>query len=172
MQLALEARGKMLGGKKVLSRSDQMTYKVAKEFLSVNQPRVLYISFGRTDSAAHNGQYDFYLKAAQDVDGHIRDLWEHVQSQPAYKDKTTLLITVDHGRGLGASWVRHGRNVEHSDEIWFAVMGPDTPSTGEVTEQEQIYQDQFAQTIAAFLSLRFETPNPTGGAIESAFHTH
>lgn len=64
-----------------------------------NKPRVLYIAYGETDEWAHAGQYRFYLDAAKQVDAWIKKIWEFVQTDPQYKNKTALLITVDHGRG-------------------------------------------------------------------------
>jgi hypothetical protein len=46
------------------------------------------------------------------------------------------------------------------------VMGPDTPALGEVKTQEQIYQDQFAQTIANFLGFHFTANHPVVAPIK------
>ena len=43
------------------------------------------------------------------ADRFIRRLWETLQSMPEYADKTTLLVTTDHGRGATtADWNDHG----------------------------------------------------------------
>ncbi len=39
-------------------------------------------------------------------------------------------------------------------------MGPDTPALVEVNTQEQIYQDQFTQTIANVLGFHFNANHP------------
>lgn len=101
----------------------------------------------------------------------IQDIWKTIQSDPFYKNKTTLYITVDHGRRDGPMWKHHGAKVEHSDEIWFAVMGPNTKPVGEVKTPEQLYQYQHAKTIAAFLGLDFTSPNPIGPIITSVMNT-
>jgi hypothetical protein len=89
----------------------------------------MFISFDETDEHAHGGRYDEYLKSAHKTDEMIRMLWEWIQSQDGYKDQTTILISTDHGRGNGAShsWKKHGRFSFGSNQIWFAVIGPDTP---------------------------------------------
>lgn len=48
------------------------------------------------------------------------------------KNKTTLFITVDHGRGdiEKEKWTSHNNKIQDAHEIWFAVMGPDTPVRG------------------------------------------
>ena len=44
---------------------------------------------------------------------------------PQYKDKTTFIITTDHGRGDGPeNWKHHDWNVEGAENMWIAVLGP------------------------------------------------
>jgi hypothetical protein len=49
-------------------------------------------------------------------------------------------------------------------------MGPDTPPLGLVKTHQQIYQDQYAQSIAGFLGLKFKTNHPVGKEIGSVIH--
>jgi hypothetical protein len=109
-------------------RLDIITYIAAREYFKEKKPKVLYISFDETDEYAHQGNYDYYLGAAHAEDGMIGDIWNLVQSLPAYRDKTTLLVTCDHGRGdkIKSQWRDHGQKVEDASQIWFAVIGPDT----------------------------------------------
>jgi hypothetical protein len=44
-------------------------------------------------------------------------------------------------------------------------MGPDTPSKGEVKSDMQIYQKQFAQTIASLLGLKFTAEHPVANSV-------
>src|SRR5207244_1144561 len=104
------------------------------EYLEQNHPRVLYIAFIETDAFAHHMQYDFYLDAAHNIDDMISKLWAKLQSDPFYKDQTTLLITTDHGRGESDDWTSHGPKVTHADETWMAALGPDIKTLGEVKE--------------------------------------
>ena len=75
-----------------------------------------------------------------------------------YKNKTTLIITTDHGRGDANKdqWKDHGEKVKDASEIWLAVMGPDTEATGEVKTSMQLYQRQVATTIASILGFEFK----------------
>ena len=148
------------------SRPDYITYLHAKEYLRLNQPRVLSIGFAWTDDMAHDGSYPLYLEKAFSFDNMIQDLWEYVQSLPQYKDKTALLITVDHGRGYGKEWVSHGASIPHAEEIWFAAMGPGIGPKGEMKTKVDLYQKQFAQTMANLLGLTFQAEHDIGSAIE------
>lgn len=119
-------------------------------------PRALYVSFGETDDWAHEGAYDRYLRAARNFDSHLSDLWKLCQSLPQYRDKTTFVITVDHGRGPAPiAWKNHGREIADSAHIWFAVIGPDTAPLGERQDTPLVTQSQVAATVAAFLGEDF-----------------
>ncbi len=147
-------------------RHDGITYALAKEYVKTNHPRVLHLSFIETDALAHSGKYDFYLDAANYNDKMIADLWKFMQSDPFYKDQTTFIITSDHGRGYDDNWQHHYYSVAHSNEIFLAVMGPDTKPLGELKQKEQLYQNQIAQTIAALLGFKFENGHVIGKAIQ------
>jgi hypothetical protein len=148
-------------------RPDHLTYFLAKEYIKQYKPRVLYIGFDETDDYAHGGRYDHYLQIAHMTDKWIGDLWNMLQSMPEYKNKTTLLITCDHGRGdkVKTEWTSHGKKIEGADEIWYAALGAGIASAGEVKKNEQLYQAQFAQTMAALLGLKFTAPQPVEKAI-------
>jgi len=144
------------------SRHDYITYLHAKQYLKLHKPKVLSIGFAWTDDMAHDGSYPQYLDKAHTFDNMIQDLWEYVQSQPEYKNNTTLAITVDHGRGLGEHWTSHGSKIEYSDEIWLAIMGPKIIPKGEISDDMEIFQDQIAATLSKLLSIDFEPEHPTG----------
>ena len=152
------------------TRLDGLTFQYAFEYLKLNHPRLLFISFDETDHYAHEGEYDRYLKSARYTDDMIRSLWEWVQSDSNYKDKTTLVITTDHGRGNKneEDWKHHGSKMPEADQIWFAFLGPDTPALGEVKTEQQLYQNQVAKTISTFLSLEYSNQPKPGEPILSA----
>ncbi len=151
-------------------RFDAFTHHFAKEYIIKNKPRVVYISYGETDDFAHDGVYDDYIKSAHQTDAFIADLWNFTQNHSFYKDKTTFIITTDHGRGTLPieNWKHHGANIPDSDQIWIAVLGPDTPALGEVTTTGQLYQNQVAKTVATLLGLDYKNTKEVGGVITSA----
>ena len=155
-------------------RLDAFTHYYAFEYVKKHKPRVVYISYGETDDFAHDGRYDEYLKAAHRTDQFIQEFWNWVQSQSFYKNKTTFLITTDHGRGTVPleTWRNHGDEISGADQIWFAVLGPDTPASGEQKENIQIYQNQVAKTAAAFLGVPYANTRPVGEVIKSAFKSN
>jgi len=131
------------------------------------------LGLDETDDLAHDGRYDLYLNAINNSDKYIQVLWQWIQSQPDYQNQTTMLITVDHGRGEGnPGWRNHGRKTSGSDQTWFAILGPDTPALGEVgKDSNQCYSNQFAQTIAELLGIKYIGQRPTGNYISSVFES-
>lgn len=139
-------------------RLDVATFHMAMEYLKANKPRVLHIGLGDTDEFAHAGQYDLYLDAAQHADAWIRELWGYLQATPQYANKTTLLITTDHGRGQaqGGKWRDHGDEVPGAGEIWMAAIGPAIKHEGESKQSAQYQQGQIAVTLAKWLGEEFK----------------
>ncbi|UNY97833.1 phosphoglyceromutase [Zhouia spongiae] len=153
-------------------RPDELTYMMAKAYIQDKHPKVVYLDFGDTDIFAHDGEYGKYLDATNRTDKMISDLWESLQNDPFYKDKTALLVYTDHGRGIDDyGWKHHGDAIPGSDEVWLAALGPGIPNLGEVARDGQIYQDQIAQTAANILGFTFEADHPVGNSIEGVFVT-
>ena len=122
------------------------------ESLPHERPRVLFVGYGETDNWAHQGRYDLVLHSAHGFDRSVEELWNTLQALPQYKDQTTFIITTDHGRGGGLTeWKEHGVKEKGSENIWIAVMGPDTAPLGERSHSAEVHQAQIAATVAAFI---------------------
>lgn len=139
-------------------RLDVATFNIGLEYMKVKKPRIIFFGLGDTDEFAHGGMYDFYLDAAQKSDTWIRKIWEQIQSDPFYANKTTLIITTDHGRGLaeGGNWKHHGQKIPESKQMWMAAIGPSVIAQGESKEQILFHQGQIAATIASILGKSFK----------------
>lgn len=139
-------------------RLDAFTHNYMMEYVKKHRPKIVYIAYGETDDFAHNGRYEQYLKSAYQTDQWIASIWEFVQNDPMYKDKTTLIITTDHGRGTSpmTEWKSHGTTIIGSNQIWAAAIGPNVAALGEVKEEQQLYQNQIAATVAQALGLTFK----------------
>jgi hypothetical protein len=149
------------------TRYDLLTFLSARDYIEHYKPRVVLIGFGETDEFAHGRQYDMYLQQAANVDKMIAELWYYVQTDPYYKNKTTFIITTDHGRGNQTStWYKHGILTRGSGETWFAVMGPGISPNGEIKTPLQIYQKQMASTISRILGEDFEYSKNDSGPIQ------
>lgn len=147
---------------------DVLTHHAAMEHLRVRKPRVMQISYGETDVFAHEGQYRDYLNSTHQFDKWIGELWNYLQKDPQYKNKTALIITTDHGRGdkVKEKWKDHGAKTVGSEEIWLAVLAPGIPAKGEVKKPMQLQQQQVAQTIAKFLGQTYTADHPIAPAVK------
>lgn len=142
-------------------RHDRITFDLALEWLKEYKPRLMYIAEGETDDWAHARRYDRVIEAANYFDQSLKQLWDTLQSMEQYKDKTTLIITTDHGRGVTLEdWIDHNINTPGSDDIWIAVIGPDTPNLGEMKNTTKRYQASVASTLLKFYGLDWKDYNP------------
>lgn len=120
-----------------LERRDPPTMTAA-DAIFTEPTRVAWIDLGDTDTRAHAGDYPGVLDAAATADAFLEDLWARIEAHPEFAGQTTLIVTVDHGRGASADgkWKGHGsgryRRVRvpgvgwpGSDATWIAVRGPD-----------------------------------------------
>ncbi|HSZ08732.1 MAG TPA: alkaline phosphatase family protein [Steroidobacteraceae bacterium] len=134
---------------------------ILMDYVRTGQPRVLFAGYGETDNWAHQGRYDLVLDSAHRFDYFVRQLWEAMQSMPRYRGTTTFIITTDHGRGSGpVQWKEHGIEENGSENIWIAVIGPDTPALGERTHTAPVTQAQIAATLAAFVGKDWNAAQP------------
>jgi len=136
------------------------------DYVRTGQPRVLFVGYGETDNWAHQGRYDLVLESAHRTDGFARELWETMQSMPQYHGTTTFIITTDHGRGSGPQeWKEHGVEQKGSENIWLAVIGPDTPALGERSGGSPVTQAQIAATVAAFVGKDYRKDVPRAAPV-------
>ena len=150
-------------------RFDYFTVKFAMAHLQKFQPRVLHIALGETDDWAHDGAYAHVLDSFARNDRQLKELWDYLQSTPQYKGKTSLLITIDHGRGNTIKdWTDHGEKVPEAQYIWMAFASPDSSLRGEWKNAETIYQNQVAATLCRWLNLDYSENNPNAGKPISA----
>ena len=97
-------------------------------------------------------------------DQQLKELWDYLQRTPQYKDKTSIIITVDHGRGNTIKdWTDHGEKVPEAQYIWMAFISPDIALRGEWRNTETIYQNQVAATLCRLLKLDYSENNPQAG---------
>jgi bisphosphoglycerate-independent phosphoglycerate mutase (AlkP superfamily) len=103
------------------------------------------------------------------LDGYLKSIWDWAQSNSAYRNKTTMIITTDHGRGdkIIEQWRSHGSSIKGSKNVWLAIIGPDTPSTGEIENSGPVYSNQIAMTIARLLDVDYKSENEIGTEIKS-----
>ncbi|REC64020.1 sulfatase [Chryseobacterium pennae] len=135
-------------------RADAVTMTNTKEVMKKYSPNIIVINLKDVDSYGHDNKYNEYIQAIKTTDASIKEIWDYIQSLPAYRDKTTLIVSNDHGRHLDSKggFKNHGDDCEGCRHIEFFAMGPDfkkntTISTG---NYEQI---DIASTMAELLGV-------------------
>jgi Type I phosphodiesterase / nucleotide pyrophosphatase len=135
-------------------RHDGFTFRFAMDHLARHRPRLLYLALGEPDDWSHAGRYDRVLQSYASTDRALRDLWVWLQSQPDYRDRTTLIITTDHGRGMAPrDWQHHGHMVKGSERTWLAIVSPHSARRGEWRDHPAISSSQVAATVIQSLGL-------------------
>ncbi|MGH8203625.1 MAG: alkaline phosphatase family protein, partial [Steroidobacteraceae bacterium] len=146
------------------SSNDVLTFRIALTYLRKHKPRVMWLGLGQSDDWAHARRYDLVLDYLKLADGQLAGLWQTLQSMDEYRDKTTLVVTVDHGRGrTPADWAEHGREYGGSEDIWVAIVGPDTPAIGEAKDFPAVTQSDIAATMLQYLGLDWRKFNADAG---------
>lgn len=149
-------------------REDKSTYQVAVNTLIQDQPNLMLIHFRGPDVNGHANNWTEYLNSISETDGYVWDLWKFLQNQEAYKGKTTLFVTNDHGRHLDHirdGFKSHGDNCEGCLHINLFTAGPDF-NTGQVIDNQREIID-LAPTIAELMG--FQIPDNQGTILTELF---
>ena len=138
------------------------------QVMSEDKPRFLFVNFGTTDHTAHSGDWQVHVGAVKNNDAVLYKLWTGIQSDPHYRDKTTLIITNDHGymdEGHHDGFAEHGDSSEGSRHIMLMILGPDTIKNRRV--DTFAYQIDIAPTVGELLG--FQTPLAEGIPLRDSF---
>jgi len=98
---------------------------------------------------------ELYLDAIRRTDRLVYELWQHAQSLPAYKDRTTLLVVPEMGRDsdvAGNGFANHRSGDESCRRVWLVALGAGVPK-GTGTERP-IRTLDVAPTVANILGFR------------------
>jgi len=141
--------------------SDAATWNTMKQVMRDITPSMLMVSFGEMDEIAHTNHWSRYVRAVKKLDDICWMIWREIQVSPFYKDKTTLIITTDHGRHdiHHGGFADHGCYCEGCQRCIFLAVGPDIrPNHTVVTEQHKLID--IAPTIAELFG--FDMPEARG----------
>lgn len=145
--------------------SDLLVFRDLIDTLKKERPRLVLLNLASPDIAGHGNKWYGYLKAIEECDQMLYELWNFLQSDPFYQNKTNLIMTNDHGRhlnGVRDGFVSHGCACEGCQLLSFFAIGPD------------IKKDQFLPTQHTLIDIcptigflmQFETPYAQGQIIE------
>ncbi len=154
--------------KLAITGPDDQTYQKALSVLDTDHPRLLFINFEDVDLSGHSGDWNNYVNTIRTADNYVAELWNHIQTDPFYKDNTTLIITTDHGRHDNAhgGFQNHTGMCDGDRDIMLLILGPDSPANMQVSTQ--YYHVDIAPTIGELMG--FETPFAEGNSIVDFFN--
>jgi hypothetical protein len=144
----------------VPTSGDELTFFMTKEIMSRLAPSLVLVNFWDID-IAHFGAYSLYLEAIRRTDRLVHGLWEHAQSLPSYRGRTTLIVVPEMGRDgdpSGNGFANHRSGDESCRRLWLLAMGAGVPR-GLVSERP-IRTTDVAPTLARVLA--FKMPEGEG----------
>ena len=139
----------------------------AEYVMNTYHPSFLLVYLADVDSRGHSGDWAAYIQAIQRADSIVGLLWQKVQSDPFYKDQTTMFVTNDHGRhdDQHGGFSGHGDGCDGCRRIQFLAIGPHI-KTGYISTEPGRIPDM---TATAGVMFGFETPQATGQMLSDIF---
>jgi hypothetical protein len=145
-----------------LSSPDELSVFIARQLMRQLAPSLLWITLHDID-IAHSGAYSLYLEGIRRSDRLCVQIWNTIQSEPEYKDCTTMFILPDFGRDAdgdaGGNGFQHHRTGDAlSRTTWMMVLGPGVRQG--VSVDRRVDSLDLVPTLGALLG--FPTPLAQG----------
>jgi len=143
-----------INGPEAPSSGDELTFFIAREIMREFAPRLMLVNFWDMD-VAHWGSYSLYLNAITRTDRLTGMLWHEIQANPAYNNKTTMLVLPELGRdgdvNAANGFLNHRSGDASCRNTWLLTLGMGVP----VGESERpVRHVDLAATAADLLGVR------------------
>ena len=111
-----------------LASPDELSVYVAKHLMRQLSPSLLWVTLHDID-VAHSGTFSLYIDGIKRCDRLCAELWQAIQKDPEYANKTTMFILPDFGRDSdidpGGNGFQHHRTGDAmSRTTWMVALGP------------------------------------------------
>jgi len=111
-----------------LASPDELSVYVAKHLMRQLSPSLLWVTLHDID-IAHSGTFSLYIDGIKRCDRLCAELWQAIQKDPEYANRTTMFILPDFGRDSdidsGGNGFQHHRTGDPmSRTTWMMVLGP------------------------------------------------
>jgi hypothetical protein len=139
---------------RVPASGDELTFFMTKEIMTRFSPSLLLVNFWDID-IAHYGAYSLYLEAIRRTDRLVYELWQHAQSLPPFRDRTTLLVIPEMGRDgdvRGNGFANHRSGDESCRRLWLLALGAGVPKA--TASERPIQSIDIAPTVAEILGCK------------------
>jgi hypothetical protein len=147
-----------------LASPDELSVYIAKQLMRQLAPSLLWITLHDID-IAHSGTFSLYLDGIKRSDRLCAELWQAIQTNPEYANKTTMFILPDFGRDSdiesGGNGFQHHRTGDAvSRTTWLMALGPDVKQNAVV--DRRVESTDLIPTLGAYFGFdaRFSTGKP------------
>lgn len=150
---------------RTLTSPDELSVHITRQLMRTMAPSLLFVTLHDMD-VAHVGTFSLYLEGIQRSDRLCASLWQAIQSDPEYKDRTTMLILPDFGRDAdgdpgGNGFQHHRTGGPLARTTWLLALGPHVGKN--VTVDRLIECIDVVPTVGGLLG--FDTPLAEGKRI-------
>jgi hypothetical protein len=147
-----------------LASPDELSVYIAKQLMRQLSPSLLWVTLHDID-IAHSGTFSLYLDGIKRSDRLCAELWQAIQKDPEYANKTTMFILPDFGRDSdiesGGNGFQHHRTGDAlSRTTWMMVLGPDVKQN--VVVDRRVESTDLIPTLGAYFGFdaRLSTGKP------------
>ena len=153
-----------------VGQTDEDVAEQALQVMEDHHPNFLWVYFADVDHEGHSGIWSNYIGAIRTADSLVSVLWETIQSDPFYKDATTMIVTNDHGRhdDQHGGFQNHGDGCDGCRHIELLAIGPDIRENF-VSDQNRFTPDM-AVTAAQIMNI--EPAKASGEVMTEIFTTN
>lgn len=143
-----------INGPEAPTSGDELTFFIAREVMREFSPRLMLVNFWDMD-VAHWGSYSLYLQAITKTDRLTGMLWDEINANPAYRDKTTVLVLPELGRDGDANTANGFLNHRSGDascrNMWMLALGAGVPKGA---TDRPVHHIDVAATAAELLAVK------------------
>jgi Type I phosphodiesterase / nucleotide pyrophosphatase len=139
-------------------RADSITQNNALAILTKYHPKLVLINYREPDYSGHANSWSSYLAGIASTDEYISQIWQFIENDSIYNNKTTVFVTNDHGRHLddvANGFVSHGDDCEGCRHINLYASGPDFKQGITVDNNRELID--IPATIGELLNLKMPT---------------
>jgi hypothetical protein len=134
---------------------DEFTMLVSEEVMRRFAPSLLAITFSDVE-VAHFGSYSMHLGGIRTMDRLVFELWNMVQANPDYRDRTTIFVLPEFGRDFDGSttngFFNHRAINDSTSLTWMMCLG-EAARSADVIERPIQHVD-LCPTIAAMFGIK------------------
>ena len=147
-----------------LASPDELSIFIAKQLMRHLAPSLLWVTLHDID-IAHSGTFSLYLDGIKRSDRLCAELWQTIQKEPEYANKTTMFILPDFGRDSdidsGGNGFQHHRTGDaRSRTTWMLILGPGVKQN--VVVDRRVESTDLVPTLGAYFGFdaRLSTGRP------------